>query len=67
MTASYTAANCYYLEGCDNDPDSEGYYKGVSTSISVDVKSMTAAQMKGADLYNALNTAAVRLRQTQRG
>lgn len=53
---SYTVANCYYLEGCDNDPDSEGYYKGVSTSISVDVKAMTAAQMKGADLYNALNT-----------
>ena len=47
---SYTVANCYYLEGCDNDPDSEGYYKGVSTSISVDVKAMTAAQMKGADL-----------------
>lgn len=53
---SYTVANCYYLEGCDNDPDSEGYYKGVSTSINIDVKSMTAAQMKGADLYNALNT-----------
>ena len=53
---AYTVANCYYLEGCDNDPDSEGYYKGVSTAISVDVKAMTAAQMKGADLYNALNT-----------
>lgn len=53
---SYTVANCYYLEGCDNDPDSDGYYKGVSTLINVDVKSMTSAQMKGADLYNALNT-----------
>ncbi len=52
---SYTVANCYYLEGCDSDPDSDGYYKGVSTSIKVDVQKMTSAQMKGTDLYNALN------------
>lgn len=42
-TGSYTVAGCWYLTGCDDDPASNGYYKGTSRKISV---SVTAADQK---------------------
>ena len=42
-TGSYTVAGCWYLTGCDDDPASNGYYKGTSRKISV---SVTAADQR---------------------
>ena len=42
----YTVANCYYLTGCDDDADANGYYQGVSKKISVSCKAMREAEMR---------------------
>ena len=54
-SGTYTVANCYYLEGCDNDPDSNGWYKGASTTCTIDVTKMTKEQMQGQALVEKLN------------
>lgn len=54
-TGSYTVANCYYLQGCDDDPESGGWYKGTSTKISIDVKSLTSPEMKTPEFIKKLN------------
>ena len=52
---TYIVDNCCYLAGCDDDPDSNGWYEGTSTTISVNCVSMSAAQMKSRELLDALN------------
>ena len=54
-TGTYTVANCYYLLGCDNDPDSNGWYRGTSTTCTIDVTGMTQAQMQSRELTDRLN------------
>lgn len=56
-TGSYTVANCYYLEGCDDDPESEGWYKGTSTKITIDIESLTSPEMKTPEFIKKLNAA----------
>ena len=51
----YTVANCYYLTGCDDDADANGYYKGVSKKISVSCKAMSGAEMQQESFVRALN------------
>ncbi|MDR1821046.1 MAG: S-layer homology domain-containing protein [Oscillospiraceae bacterium] len=45
-TGVYTVENCYYLEGCDDDPASNGWYKGSSTKITVNIMPKTSAELK---------------------
>jgi hypothetical protein len=52
---AYVVAGCYYLEGCDDDPESGGWYKGTGTKISVDIQALSAAQMKSQDFISKLN------------
>lgn len=54
-SGTYTVANCYYLEGCDNDPDSNGWYKGANTTCTIEVTKMTQAQMQSRELTDKLN------------
>ena len=54
-SGSYTVENCYYLSGCDDDPRSNGYYKGVSRRISVSCTALSAEEMKAASFVGALN------------
>ena len=51
----YTVANCYYLTGCDDDADANGYYKGVSKKISVSCKAMSDTEMRQESFVRALN------------
>ena len=55
-SGTYTVAGCFYLDGCDDDPASNGYYRGTSRKISVSVTKLTAAQMKDPSLLEQLNT-----------
>ena len=55
-TGVYTVAGCFYLDGCDDDPASNGYYRGTSRKISVSVTKLTAAQMKDVSFVGQLNT-----------
>jgi hypothetical protein len=52
---SYTVANCYYLEGSDDDPASKGWYGGSSTRITIDVTALTDAEMKSPAFADRLN------------
>ncbi|MGP1441966.1 MAG: InlB B-repeat-containing protein [Anaerovoracaceae bacterium] len=54
-SGSYKVVNCFSLKGCDDDPESEGYYKGSSRKISVEVTQMDSAQMKSDTMLSALN------------
>gem|GEM_PF-444040 len=54
-SGTYTVDNCYYLEGCDDDADSHGYYKGTALNISVDAASLTEAEMKSSTAVPSLN------------
>ena len=54
-TGTYTVSNCYSLKGCDDDPDSEGYYKGTSRKITVEVTQMSASDMASDSLTSKLN------------
>lgn len=40
---SYTVSDCYYLEGCDDDPASNGWYSGTALSCVVSVTAMPKA------------------------
>lgn len=51
----YVVDNCYYLNGCDDDPDSGGWYKGVSKKITVHVAGLDAEAMKSASFVEKLN------------
>ena len=54
-SGSYTVENCYYLTGCDDDPRSNGYYKGVSKRITVSCTALSAEEMRSAAFLDALN------------
>jgi len=54
-SGSYTVSNCFYLEGCDDDPESGGWYTGNSRRITVNVKAMSAQQMKTQAFIDTLN------------
>ena len=56
-SGTYVIDNCYYLEGCDDDPDSKGYYTGSSKKITINIVSLTAAAMKESSFVNLLNSA----------
>ena len=52
----FVVSDCYYLNGCGDDPDYPGYYtRGLPDSCSVTVTGMTKAQMTGGSLLKALN------------
>ena len=51
---AYIVANCYYLDGCDDDPASNGWYRSTSTKITIDVMKMTSDEMKSS-LLGKLN------------
>lgn len=52
---SYTVSDCYYLEGCDDDPASNGWYVGTALSISVSVSSRSDAELKSEAFVQELN------------
>lgn len=52
---TYTVANCYFLTGSDNDPASNGWYKGTGANCTVDIASMSRSQMQSAELVSRLN------------
>ena len=52
---SYTVSDCYYLEGCDDDPASNGWYTGTALSCVVSVTAMPKADMRSQKLVDALN------------
>lgn len=54
-SGSYTVSDCYYLEGCDDDPSANGWYVGTALNISVSVTSQTQSQMQSAEFVQALN------------
>jgi hypothetical protein len=43
------------MEGCDDDPDSAGWYTGSSTRITVDVKALSPSEMKTPGFIQRLN------------
>ena len=52
---SYTVSDCYYLEGCDDDPASNGWYSGTALSCVVSITAMPKADMRSQKLVDALN------------
>ena len=54
-TGSYTVAGCWYLTGCDDDPASNGYYKGTSRKISVSVTAADQKALQSGTVIAALN------------
>ena len=54
-TGSYTVAGCWYLTGCDDDPASNGYYKGTSRKISVSVTAADQKTLQSGTVIAALN------------
>ena len=54
-TGSYTVAGCWYLTGCDDDPASNGYYKGTSRKISVSVTAADQKALQSDTVIAALN------------
>ena len=54
-TGSYTVAGCWYLTGCDDDPASNGYYKGTSRKISVSVTAADQKTLQSDTVIAALN------------
>lgn len=51
----YTVDNCYYLNGCDDDPASGGWYRGISKKITVHAAGLDASTMKNASFVEKLN------------
>ncbi|MCD7946894.1 MAG: S-layer homology domain-containing protein [Oscillospiraceae bacterium] len=56
-SGTYEVTNCYYLEGCDDDPESGGWYTGNSKTVTVDITACTAAELKSEATLTALNAA----------
>lgn len=54
-SGSYTVDNCYMLEGCDNDPSSNGWYISPGASCTVKIGVWSEAQMRSQALVDALN------------
>ena len=54
-SGSYTVANCYYLAGCDDDSDANGYYKGVSKKITVSCHALSKDEITGASFLAKIN------------
>ena len=55
-SGSYTVGNCYYLSGSDDDDKSNGYYKGSSTRVNINVSKLSEAEMKNASFIDKLNS-----------
>lgn len=56
-SGSYSVSNCYYLQGCDDDPASQGWYKGSTRQISIDITALSASAMRQASFVDRLNAA----------
>jgi hypothetical protein len=54
-SGSYTVGNCYYLTGSDDDPLSDGYYKGSTTKVTVSVAKLSASEMQNKTFLDKLN------------
>ncbi len=52
---SYTVSDCYYLEGCDDDPASGGWYVGTALNVSVSCAAKTDEELRSEDFVQALN------------
>ena len=51
----YTVSDCYYLLGSDDDPDSNGWYRGTALSVVISVTGMSRSEMQSQKLVDALN------------
>ncbi len=56
-SGSYTVSNCYYLQGCDDDPASQGWYKGSTRQITIDITALSASAMRQSGFLDRLNAA----------
>lgn len=54
-SGSYTIADTYYLEGCDDDTESHGWYAGNAITIHVDIAAKSESYMKSQDFVDDLN------------
>lgn len=54
-SGSYVVDNCYFIEGCSDDPSDPGYYSGTALNITVNVTEMPESRMKSSELLDALN------------
>ena len=54
-SGSYTVSDCYYLEGCDDDPASHGWYLGTALSVSVSVAARSDADLRSEAFVQELN------------
>lgn len=54
-SGSYTIADTYYLEGCDDDTESHGWYAGNAITIHVDIAAKSESYMKSQDFVDSLN------------
>lgn len=52
---SYIVSDCYYLEGCDNDPGSNGWYTGGDAGVTANCTALSEEKMKQQELVNLLN------------
>lgn len=51
----YQVRNCYYLDGCDDDPASGGWYVGSAARVSVNITALSAGEMQSAGFIDKLN------------
>ena len=56
-SGSYIVDSCYYLEGCDDDPSSGGWYMGTAEADQVQVTctALSSGVMQSRQLVNLLN------------
>ena len=54
-SGSYTVCDCWYLEGCDDDPASGGWYTENAPAVSVSAAARTDAAMRGEAFVRELN------------
>lgn len=51
----YSVRRCYYLEGCDNNPESNGWYRGTGTDCVIECTAFSQTFMQSLDFLNYLN------------
>lgn len=51
----YSVRRCYYLEGCDNNPESNGWYRGTGTDCEIECTAFSQSFLQSLDFLNYLN------------
>ena len=55
-SGTYRVLNCYYLEGCDDDPASGGWYAGTAGSrLTLDITALSESELKSEAFLARLN------------